>query len=128
MSALQKEQIYVELRKYHLDELPDSFANPKLNELLAEYRLLEDQSISMLLGLVNGKSEIADFSNDYENFAAKIEMLNDVEDKNDKQHFHSKLESLKYIISMAQAASFTIRPVRKIKQSSRAVVTKINKK
>lgn len=128
MSAAQKELIYVELRKYHLDEFPDSFGSAKLNELLAEYRQLEDQAVSMLLGLVNGKSEFADLAQDIKNFDSKVKLNTGDEAKKDRDLFVSKLRQLERIIHLAGTASFTIRSKPKIRPSTRAVITKVNKK
>ncbi len=129
MSAVQKEQIYTELRKYHLDELPDVFANPGMNDLLIEYRNLEDEVIAMLLGLVNGKSEYVDLSNNLNEFVQKAKPIlkGDESETDDRKHFADKSEQLAHILEMAKQASFTIRPPRKTRESTRAVVTKVNK-
>ena len=129
MSAIQKEQIYVELRKYHLDEFPDSLANPDMNDLLEEYRVLEDEIISMLLGLVNGKSEYVEMSDDLKKFSAKAApvLKGDKAEAKDREHFASKISQLETIIDLAQRASFTVRPPRKVRESTRSVVTKITR-
>lgn len=129
MSAVQKEQIYTELRKYHLDELPESFPNSGMNDLLSEYRNLEDEIIAMLLGLVNGKSEYVDLSNNLNDFIQKAQPLleGDITETDDRKHFTDKSEQLARILQMAKQASFTIRPPRKTRESTRAVVTKVNK-
>ncbi len=130
MSAFQKEQIYTELRKYHLDEFPDSLSNSDMNDLLNEYRLLEDEIISMLLGLVNGKSEYVDWSKQLQAFITKSKVApkGDKVEEKDRQHFTSKCEQLAEILAMAEKASFVVRPPRKTRQSTREVVTKVTKR
>jgi hypothetical protein len=129
MTAIQKEQIYVELRKYHLDELPESLSNSGMNELLSEYRELEDEAIAMLLGLVNGKSEYVDLSGHFAAFLekAKPEPKASKVEKAELLHFADKLDQLDQIIKMAHQASFTMRPPRKVRESTRTVVTKVNR-
>lgn len=130
MSAAQKEQIYVELRKYHLDEFPESFSNASMNELLAEYRILEDEVITMLLSLVNGKSEYSDLSRSLKNFSDKATILpeGDKTEAKHRKHFADKTEQLGRILQIAKQASFKVRPPRKTRESTRTVVTKITKK
>lgn len=129
MTAVQKEQIFTELRKYHLDEFPDSLVNSDMNDLLSEYRELEDQIISMLLGLVNGKSEYQDLSKELEDFLSKAKpvLKGDKAEASDRQHFLSKIEQLEHILKIAAMASFTVKPPRKVRESTRSVVTKVTK-
>ncbi len=131
MSAIQKELIYTELRKYHLDEFPESFASSDMNRLLVEYRSLEDEVIAMLLGLVNGKSEYLDLSDNLKKFSGVVKQPNDQNDDLEgleRDHFISKAEQLIHILDMAKRGSFTARPTRKIRPSTRAVVVKVNKR
>lgn len=128
MSAAKKEQIYVELRKYHLNEFPDSYTDPVINDLLQEYRILEDQAVSMLLGLVNGKTEYTDLTREFLAFEAKIKLASEQSQTKDLSLFKTKLNNLEQIIHLAKSASFVMRPVRHIRQSTRAVETKVNKK
>jgi hypothetical protein len=129
MSAIQKEQIYVELRQYHENHFPETFSNSELNDLLKEYRNLEDEVIAMLLGLVNGKSEYMDLSNLPEKFMAKLDSVETSlpEESDEKEHFLAKVKSLQDILSLAEKATFKIRPVRQARVSTREVVTKITK-
>lgn len=130
MSAAQKEQIYVELRKYHLDEFPEVLSNPAMNDALSEYRTLEDEIISMLLGLVNGKSEYVNVTDDLQSFNSKVKQLpkgNETE-INERKHFVDKAAQLEHILNLAQSGSFTVRPPRKTRESTREVVTKVTKK
>ncbi len=130
MSAIQKEQIYVELREYHLDELPETLSNSDMNDLLKEYRVIEDEIISMLLGLVNGKTEFADMTGPLQTFKSKVQPFiggDKTEDK-DREHLLSKITQLEHILNLAAKASFTIRPPRKTRESTRAVVTKVTRK
>lgn len=129
MTAVQKEQIFTELRKYHLDEFPESLVNSDMNELLSEYRELEDEVISMLLGLVNGKSEFSDMSPNLKSFHDKVrpEAKGDKAELQDRKHFESKAEQLEHIVKIAEHASFTVKPPRKVRESTRSVVTKVTK-
>ena len=129
MSAVQKEQIYVELRQYHLDEFPANLANSDMNDLLDEYRVLEDEIISMLLGLVNGKSEYIDMTAKLKAFSNKAapSLKGDKTESQDREHFASKIQQLQKIIELAQKASFTVKPLRKTRESTRSVVTKITR-
>ncbi len=128
MSAAKKEQIYVELRQYHLNEFPDFYTDTAINDLLKEYRILEDQAVSMLLGLVNGKSEYTDLTKEFKDFESKIILIKDKAQEQDIALFQSKLNNLEQIILLAKSASFVMRPVRHVRQSTRAVETKVNKK
>lgn len=129
MTAVQKEQIFVELRKYHLDEFPESLVNTDMNYLLSEYRALEDEIISMLLGLVNGKSEFVDLSKDLSAFEEKAKPMlkGDKAEESDRKRFLSKIEQLSHILQLASMASFVVKPPRKVRESTRAVVTKVTK-
>jgi hypothetical protein len=129
MSSVQKEQIYVELRKYHLDEFPESLSNASMNDLLSEYRILEDEVITMLLELVNGKSEYVDLSDKLNNFIdkAKPGPKGNKTEEADRKHFVDKSNQLVQILQMAQDASFKLRPPRKTRESSRKVITTVNK-
>ncbi|HEX3095523.1 MAG TPA: hypothetical protein VHQ20_00200, partial [Patescibacteria group bacterium] len=61
MSAIDKERIFVELRKYHTDQFPDKLANEDMQALRAEFQIIEDDIVTMLLSLVNGKLGFVDF-------------------------------------------------------------------
>lgn len=129
MSAKQKEQIYIELREYHLDEFPESLSNSSMNELLSEYRALEDDVINMLLSFVNGKAEYTDMSENISKFIdkAKPNPSGDKSEDADRKHFILKIEQLKSIIEMAKDTPFKLRRVRNTRPSTREVITKVNK-
>lgn len=130
MSAIQKEQIYAELRKYHLDEFPETLSNLDMDNLLAEYRILEDEVIAMLLGLVNGKSEYVDLTGSLKTFIdkAKPKPKGNKSEISEREHFVLKSEQLRHILGIAERASFTVRPARKVRESTREVITKVNRK
>jgi hypothetical protein len=84
----------------------------------------------MLLGLVNGKSEYVDLSGNLKTFVEEVKPApkGDKAEVEDRKHFADKTQQLTHILEMAQRASFTVRPPRKTRESTREVVTKVNKK
>lgn len=130
MTAIQKEQIFVELRKYHLDEFPSTFANDDMKALHDEFLEIEDTVITMLLGLVNGKTEYADLSPDVKKFTDKVAATPAVE-KNEvtnKALFLSKAEQISQILKMASLGSFMIKAPRAgARHIGKAVTTKVTK-
>ncbi len=117
MTAFEKEQIFVELRKYHLDEFPKSLSTPKMQDLFVEYKGIEDKIVSMIFGLVNGKTEFVDLSQDLINFnkKAKKTSTSDKAEEADRDLFLSKSAHLSLILNIAAAGTFKLRPVRKPK-------------
>lgn len=117
MTAFEKEQIFVELRKYHLDEFPKTFSTPLMTSYLEDYKTIEDNIVSMIFGLVNGKTEFVDFSSELKNFNNKVK-INSTTDKaelSDRELFLSKSAHLSLILNIAAAGTFKLRPIRKPK-------------
>lgn len=114
MTAFEKEQIFVELRKYHLEEFPKSLATEKMSSLLAEYKTIEDGIVSMIFGLVNGKTEFVDFGNQLKSFNKKVEVdtSTDKAEIKDRKLFLSKSAHLSLILNIAAAGTFKLRPIR----------------
>lgn len=129
MSGHQKEVIFVELRQYHLDEFPASLSSPELNLLHEEFKLLEDEVVNMVLGVINGKVEFEDKSNQLNDFGLKLEEVNNTADsKTDKQLFADKVTHLKKIMEIARKAGFPLRRQRppRISKSTKSITTESN--
>ena len=117
MTAFEKEQIFVELRKYHLDEFPKSLSTPKMQDLFIEYKGIEDKIVSMIFGLVNGKTEFVDLSQDLIIFnkKAKKSSTSDNVSEVDRALFLSKSALLSLFLTISAALTFYLRPFRKPK-------------
>ncbi len=105
MSALNKEKIYEELRNYHANAFPDKFPTEKLDNLRAEFGVIEDEVISMLLGLVNGKRVIVELGDSVTNFQKKL-------NESEQEVFASKSAQLLDLMAMAKGFDFQLRKVR----------------
>lgn len=114
MDAQNKERVYEELRSYHLDQFPEAVNNPKVKDLRVEFGALEDQIISMILSLVNGKAEYVDQANDIQEFDEKLHrhIPENHKDGESMDLFASKIAKLRKILLMAKEAEFQLRPVR----------------
>jgi predicted nucleic acid-binding Zn-ribbon protein len=134
MSAFEKEKILIELRQYHLDVGDESSTSEVINELKTEFVELEDKAISMMLGFANGKTEYVDLSDEVKAFQDKViaQKKESDEDAADLDHFLSKIEQLKNILSIASKSSFKIRPPRFTRtphpNTSRITITKNEQK
>lgn len=120
MSAFDKEKVFVELRKYHLNEFPKSLSTPRMASLLEEYKSLEDSIVSMIFGLVNGKTEFVDFKPQLVDFNKKLDKKAESaqEDKLEEENkalFLSKSVELTEILNIAESGDFKLRPQRKPK-------------
>jgi hypothetical protein len=114
MSAIAKEKVFDELRKYHLDAFPKKLATERMDEMRAEFELTEDKVITMLLRLVNGKEVFADTTKELHEFQKKIEALpqaspDEVENQN---LFKLKINGLLDILAFAKQSDFQLRKVR----------------
>ncbi len=125
MTAVEKEQIFVKLRKYHTDEFPAAFGNDAMNSLLAEFRELEDKIISTMLGAVNGKAEYIDYSDDLKKFSKKIQ--NDFSGS-EKEFFEMKINDLSEIMDLAAATTFSLKKSYAHRLVGKQVTTTITKK
>lgn len=119
---MDKEKIFVELRKYHTDAFSDKLSTPQMDELHEEFAELEDNTVSMLLSLVNGKSEFVDLSNNLAEFKKKIKVDKSTEKKEveDRNFFTAKIEHLETILNMAKLAVFRL----KVPRIAKAVAAK----
>ncbi len=122
MSAMDKEKIFVELRQYHTDVFPDKFSTPDMKELHDEFADIEDETVSMLLNLVNGKLAFVDLSEGLSNFKEKVKILKTTDKKEieDRSFFVTKIEQLEKILNMAQSATFHL----KVPRHTKAVAVK----
>lgn len=130
MTAIEKEQIFVELRKYHLEEFPEKFANADMTDLFEEFKELEETIITMLLGLVNGKTGYVDYEADLENFKNKaaISKETDKAEKANRELFISKADLLSHVLKTADRATFMIKvPRNGPRQVGKAVTTKVTR-
>jgi hypothetical protein len=114
MTAIEKEQIFIELRKYHTEEFPASLSNQNMAQLLGEFRALEDRVISMLLSLVSGKVAFVDLSSDLKAFGQKVKIKStgDRSEDADRTMFISKIEQLSQIMNIAEVATFKLKVPR----------------
>lgn len=114
MASPNKEKILVEMRNYHTTPFADKLSSEAANMLRVKFAALEDEIIAMLLGLINGKVEFADFSTQLKAFEKEIKALvaKDVKQKKEKELFIQKIQQLVEISKLASDAKFTLRPLR----------------
>lgn len=130
MSALEKEQIFTELRKYHQDEFPSTMTNQNMTDLLGEFRELEDKIVNMLLSLVNGKVALVDLTPDLRSFAnkAKVTPKGDRAEDDNRNLFIAKIEHLSQILNMAGLATFRLKVPRFSKKDQEGKPQEVAKK
>lgn len=130
MSAKEKESIFVELRQYHLEEFPEVFSSPRMTALHDEYALIEDDAITMLLSLVNGKAEYVDYLENVKGFLVKVKALDstDQAEKAEQKLFAQKAQLLNNILTLASKGDFPLRKqkVPRISLSRKTVTVKSN--
>lgn len=111
MSAIDKEKIFVELRKYHTEEFPEKLATEEMQTLREEFSEIEDNIVTMLLSLVNGKLGFVDFEQELNAFAKKIKSTKTTdraEDKN-REFFITKIAHLNQLLLIAKSAIFKLK-------------------
>ncbi len=114
MSAIEKEKIFVELRRYHTSEFPEKLPSQELTALRSEFGLIEDRVVAMLLRFVNGKSVFVDFSEELDSFQDKVKLAPSGEQRTEenKQLFFSKTRHLSEIIGIAKVSNFKLKTPR----------------
>ncbi len=114
MSSIDKEKIFVELREYHANEFPAKLSSDHMEKMRELFVELEDKVVAMLLSLVNGKLEFVDLTGELDAFLKKVKDNSSTEKDEavDRKFFESKIDHLKHIMSMAQAAPFKLKIVR----------------
>jgi len=113
MSAIVKEKIFDELRRYHVQVLPKRLATERMEEAKNQLGLIED-IIAMLLSLVNGKAIFADSTEELEAFRRKIQTTSSADEieKKNKSLFIAKIDWLQQILVMAKEPNFELRKPR----------------
>jgi hypothetical protein len=111
MSAIVKEKIFDELRRYHVQTWPKKLATERMQEAKDQLGLIEDKIIGMLMGLVNGRSVFADSTEELEAFRQKLNRPSgyEAEEKNNQAIFTSKIDWLQQILLMAKEPNFQLR-------------------
>ena len=111
MSAIDKEKIFVELRKYHTEQFPDKLVNEDMQELREEFQVIEDDIVTMLLSLVNGKLAFVDFDKELKSFQNKIKITKAGDRKEDenRQFFQAKITHLQELLEIAKASIFKLK-------------------
>ncbi len=111
MSASEKENIYVELRQYHLEQFPDQMVNSNMESLRKSFLEFEDKIVTMLVGLVNGKVAYEDLSEELKAFGNKVKILpsGDRAEDNDRNFFKTKIEHLEKMLSLGELANFKLK-------------------
>ncbi len=114
MSAIVKEKIFDELRRYHVQVLPKKLATERMEDAKESLSLIEDKIIAMLLSLVNGKAVFADSTEELEAFRRKIELPSASEEieKKNKGLLVAKVDWLVQILAMAKEPNFVLRKPR----------------
>lgn len=114
MSAIVKEKIFDELRRYHVQVLPKKLATERMDLARDQLGLIEDKIIAMLLSLVNGKAIFADSTEELEAFRRKIETTSPADEleKKNKGLFIAKIDWLQQILAMAKEPNFELRKPR----------------
>ena len=114
MSAIDKEKIFVELRKYHTEEFPEKLANEEMQALREEFQIIEDDIVTMLLSLVNGKLGFVDFKKELADFTEKVKVLKtgDRSEDENRNFFLAKIAHLKELLEIAEHAIFKLKVPR----------------
>lgn len=114
MSAIDKEKIFVELRKYHTEEFPEKMVNENMQTLRDEFEVIEDNIVTMLLSLVNGKLGFVDFEKELADFSKKIKISKSGDRAEDKERtfFLTKIEHLNELLMIAKNAIFKLKVPR----------------
>lgn len=114
MSAINKEKVFEDLRAYHVNAFPEKMASDELNSLRKEFSEAEDVTISMLMGLVNGKRVFEDKSKEIEKVYVKVNAIKGEteKEKEQKEFFLTKTKKLMDIMSLAKTYDFQLRKVR----------------
>jgi hypothetical protein len=128
MTAVEKEQIFIRLRKYHTEEFPQTYDTDGKTGLLEDFRELEDQIIGTVLGMVNGKAEYIDYSKELETFSGKIENEFTDSDNSQKKFFETKIKDLGEVMQIASETKFALKRSYAHKLVGKKVTTTITKK
>ena len=114
MSAIDKEKIFVELRKYHTEEFPEKFTTEEMQSLRDDFLIIEEDIVTMLLSLVNGKLGFVDFEKELKDFEGKVKSVkptSKVEEK-DRDFFITKIALLNDLLLIAKNAIFKLKVPR----------------
>jgi hypothetical protein len=111
MSAIDKEKIFVELRKYHIEQFPDKLVNEDMQTLREEFQVIEDNIVTMLLNLVNGKLGFVDFKKELAEFEGKVKVSKstDKSEIENRNLFVTKIAQLNDLLLMAEGAIFKLK-------------------
>lgn len=121
---MDKEKIFVELRQYHTDAFDDKLSTKEMDSLREEFVELEDNIVTMLLNLVNGKVGYVDFQKELAVFQKKVKVskTTDPAETKNRVFFSNKIEHLNQILDIARASIFRLKIPRVAK--SAVVATK----
>jgi chromosome segregation ATPase len=120
MSSIEKEKIFIELREYHTFQFPEHLASEQLADLRAEFEVLEDKIVNMILSLVNGKQEYVELKDELEEFKARIASADKVaNDDTDRTFFLEKIDKLVGILAVAKESTFKLKPPRYRKEAEK---------
>lgn len=111
MASADKEKILVELRAYHTTPFADSLSSDAVSVLRHNFADLEDEIVSSILNLVNGKAEYVSYDKQLSDQKKKVVKLTDIEQQ-EKELFLQKIEQLGAILAAAEQAQFKMRPAR----------------
>lgn len=114
MSAMDKEKIFVELRKYHTEEFPEKLATEEMQALREEFLEIEDNIVTMLLSLVNGKLGFVDFEKELNDFGKKVKSTKTTDRSEDanREFFVSKITHLTELLLIAKNSIFKLKVPR----------------
>ncbi len=116
MGIINKEKILTGLREYHSIVLPAQFPSKETAALTSEIEEMEDNITGMLLKLINGKAEFADFSEALNSLRAKaLVLLADTKNLNYKNILIAKFDQLADLLAIAKQSAFKLRPVKLVK-------------
>jgi uncharacterized protein YacL len=113
MSNQNKEKILVQLRAYHALDLPKVSNNKKIQDLIEEITVIEDQITSMVLQLINGKSLFVESNYELEILQKKVSKLpQDIEQAPYKKILLTKIDLLLNLLIAAKESMFKLRVPR----------------
>ena len=72
MNANNKEKVFEKLRSYHLEQFPDKIQGENLNNFRIALGTLEDNIITMILSLIDGRTKFTDFTPELNSFQEKF--------------------------------------------------------
>lgn len=107
MKPFDKEQVYEQLRNYHIDKLPDIIADSEVGNLKDRFTTMEDKVITMILRFANNQESYLDLSNEVENFRTRLDSISTTNERI-KNLINLRIDNLLRIMYLARDSGAAI--------------------